>query len=400
MHLVIFEDARWIHFAPASLSRPVFSLLSGSTTLLDKLIRDLNPSRLTLWVRPQLVAFCERHVLPKLRVPTAINTPIDGEPCLLLNAATVSFGAPVHADAFAAASVTSPALAPADAMDNTPRWQESTRLAPAAPIGRAAKYLWDLITWNAESLTADAAGLKHPVGHPTGPYHLVHPEAIHLSPGLKLSPGVVIDAAQGPVILGAAVTIGANAVITGPCCIGDGSTISPLASIRGGTTIGSQCKVGGEVSNTIIMDCSNKAHDGFVGDSYVGQWVNFGAGASTSNLKNTYGPISLRIGDRVIPTGKKFLGSLVGDHSKFAIGTRLMTGSYIGYCCMVAASKLTPTFLPSFTFLTDRGPEQYASDKARETMTSVFARRSRQWEPLDDLLLEVVKEMAASLEAL
>jgi UDP-N-acetylglucosamine diphosphorylase/glucosamine-1-phosphate N-acetyltransferase len=398
MHLVIFEDARWIHFAPASLSRPVFSLLSGSTTLLDKLIRDLNPTRLTLWVRPQLVPFCERHVVPNLSVPTKLNTPLDGEPCLLLNAATVSFGAAVHQNALASASVTSPGLAPADAMDNTSRWRE---LAPTAPIGRVANYLWDLITWNAESLIADAARLQRAADQlPTGPYHLVHPEAIHSSPGVKLSPGVVLDAANGPVILGTGVTIGANAVITGPCCIGDGSTISPLASIRAGTTIGRQCKVGGEVSNTIIMDCSNKAHDGFVGDSYVGQWVNFGAGASTSNLKNTYGPISLRIGDRVIQTGKKFLGSLVGDHSKFAIGTRLMTGSYIGYCCMVAASKLTPTFLPSFTFLTDRGPEQYASDKARETMTSVFARRSRQWEPLDDLLLEVVKEMAVSLEAL
>ena len=157
-------------------------------------------------------------------------------------------------------------------------------------------------------------------------------------------------------------------MIQGPCFVGWHSTVMPLALIRGGTSIGPQCKVGGEVSNAIILGSSNKSHEGFLGDSYLGEWVNLGAGTTTSNLKNTYGEVSIKIGTREIPSGHNFLGSLIGDHTKTAIHTRLMTGTYVGYCCMLAANGSSPRFVPSFSFCTERGIEPYRAEKAAEVM--------------------------------
>ena len=408
MHVVIFEDLRWTGLAPAALSRPVFCLASGMGTLLDKQVRAMKPSRLTLWVRPELVNFCRRHVLPTLKIPVEINVPLDDQPALLVNGRTLCLGQSeiprepamaVDGHDLNAAYTVSPGLSPQDLMDRTAKATKLLDLPRMQSLGRVASYLWDLIAWNEESLRHDAAAVA-PRGQtkPAGPYHLVNDQAVSLGQNVTLSPGCVLDASGGPVVIADGAAIGANAVVIGPCSIGPGTQISHLALIRGGTSLGARCKIGGEVSNTLFMDCSNKAHDGYVGDSYIGQWVNFGAGAATSNLKNTYGPISVRLGKQPIPTGRRFLGSLVGDHTKFAISTRLMTGSYIGYCCMIAAGGLTPTHVPSFTFLTDQGSRNYERDKAKEMMTSVFKRRQREWEAGDDEMMEYAAKGAAEVE--
>jgi hypothetical protein len=146
------------------------------------------------------------------------------------------------------------------------------------------------------------------------------------------------------------------------------------------------------------MGHSNKAHYGFLGHSYVGKWVNFGAGASTSNMKNTYGEVSIHIGTRMVPTGRQFFGSLIGDHVKLAIGTRLMTGSYVGFSAMLAGSGLPPPFIPSFTFWTDKGPEPYRLDKAVHVMKAAYARRDLQWTEADDHILAHVRAASAEIE--
>lgn len=404
MHLVIFEDSGWTNFAPASLSRPVFCLASGTSTLLEKQIRALAPSRLTLWVRPELVNYCRRHVVPKLGVSAEINTPLGDQPALLLAGRTLILGKPeilrersaiVDNNELSAAHTTAAGLSPHDAMGRTDAWTTLFNLPRAQPLGRVASYLWDLITWNVESLIDDGTHLTHRPPKPAGPYHIINDGGVHLGQDVKISPGCVFDATSGPVIIGDSAILGANAVFLGPCSVGAGTQVTPLTLIRAGTTLGSRCKIGGEVSNTLFMNCSNKPHEGFVGDSYIGEWANLGAGTTTSNLKNTYGQVHLRRGKQTLPTGKQFLGSLIGDHSKFAIDTRLMTGSYIGYCCMVASSRLTPSYLPSFTFLTDKGAERYERTKAQEVMTTVMKRRHREWEAGDTELLDYVARLTA-----
>jgi UDP-N-acetylglucosamine diphosphorylase/glucosamine-1-phosphate N-acetyltransferase len=408
MHVVIFEGNRWPSFAPLSLSRPVFMLRCGLSTLLDQQIRRLAPTRLTLWVRPTLADYCRRHVIPNLNVPTAVNEPLDDEPALLCSGRSIHLQDYQHptepcvvldeGHIVRHALVHAPGLSNEDCLRRTPGWLRLIDLPSAPQQSRLPQYIWDLTAWNSEAIVADARDLLDEAGdHPAGPYHLVKDEDVHLA-SVNIHPGVVLDASGGPVVIDAGATIGANSVLQGPCHIGAGATITALTSIRPGVSIGPNCKIGGEVSSSIILGNSNKAHFGYVGDSYIGEWVNLGAGTTTSNLKNTYGPITMRIGERHIKTERRFLGSMIGDHTKTAIGTRLMTGSYIGYCCMLAGSELPPKYLPSFSFWTDEGREHYRMEKAREVMAHVFSRRGRTWTEEDQAMLEYAAATAADVE--
>src|SRR5450432_643314 len=202
-------------------------------------------------------------------------------------------------------------LGPADALDRSSRWMSIFELPQTMAQGRYVQRLWDLISWNEEALIADFVRWRGCTDPPTeGPWHLINPENICLAKGAKLSPGCVLDGSKGPIVLDVGASIGANAVVQGPCYVGQYATIHPLALIRPGTTIGAMCKIGGEVSNTIFSAFSNKAHDGFVGDSFIGSWVNLGAGTTTSNLKNTYGEVSIQIGETEQKTGRQMLGSI------------------------------------------------------------------------------------------
>ena len=414
MHVVIFEGGRWHTFAPLSLSRPVFMLKTGMGTLLDKQVRHLRPTRLTLWVRPELEPFVRERVVPKLDVPTTVNQPLDDEPALLVSGRTVHFaqyeyppgegvctdGAGTHVRT---AFVRMPGLSANDAATRSPRWLKILELPHMMNQSRLVETLWDLISWNEESLVEDALRFRETAatkGKPAGPYHLINDENVFLGEGARLGPGVVLDASKGPVVIDRQATVGANSVLNGPCYVGPFAVVRSLTLIREGTSIGIASRVGGEVSNSIILGYSNKAHDGYLGDSYVGKWVNLGAGTTTSNLKNTYGEITMNMGKgkEKVPTGRRRLGALIGDHTKTAILTRLMTGTYVGFCSMIADSGSPPRFVPSYTFWTERGPEPYRLDKAIEVTQRVFGRRDRGWTEADERIMRYVAQAAPQVE--
>lgn len=406
MHVVLFEDASWWKMAPVSLTHAVFELTCGAGRLIDKQIRHLQPTRLTLWVRPELVQHVHDYVLPTLPIPAEINQPLDDQPTVLMNARTLLLGRyePSAAQVVVMdddgsvrnATVTSPGLGYDDALSNTARWQGLGSLPRDMPQGRLPTYLWEVIAWNEEAIIADFVGLPQCGDKPpTGPIHVIEPSQLCLGNDAKLGAGAVLDASGGPIIIGDGAAIGPNSFIQGPCWIGPRSTISPLSQIRSCTSIGPSCKIGGEVARAIVQANSNKAHDGFLGDSYVGEWVNLGAGTATSNLKNTYGQVSMKMGQNAVASGRQFLGSLIGSHSKTAIGTRLMTGSYIGAFCSIATASLPPTHLPSFTFLTDRGPEPFKLEKAMEIARAVNARRGKSLTAADESLFSAAQSWAA-----
>lgn len=202
-----------------------------------------------------------------------------------------------------------------------------------------------------------------------------HPVEIHRS--ASIFPGVVIDAAHGPVVIDQGATIRPNAVLCGPCYVGENSTIAEHALIKAHTVIGPSSKVGGEVGGTIFQGFSNKVHDGHLGDSWVGEWVNFGAGTTNSNLLNTYGDVVMKSradGPRE-RTGLTFLGAIVGDHVKFAIKTRILTGSVFGTGAMIATTAPPPTTVPPFAWLTDEGERSYRVEKFLDVARRVMARR-------------------------
>ena len=204
-------------------------------------------------------------------------------------------------------------------------------------------------------------------------------EPVEVHASAMLGPNVVFDATRGPIIVHERAVIRPGAVLCGPCSIGPESVIMDHAVIKPGTAIGPVCKVGGEVGATIFQGYANKAHEGHLGDSWVGKWVNLGAGTTNSNLLNTYGEVTMRLdakGSRM-RTGRKFMGAIIGDHVKTAIGTRLMTGTVLGTGSMIAATTPPPDLVEPFTWLTDAGMGRYRLSKFIEVMKAVMARREK-----------------------
>jgi UDP-N-acetylglucosamine diphosphorylase/glucosamine-1-phosphate N-acetyltransferase len=412
MHVVIFEGSQWATFAPLCLNRPTFMLSTGMSTLLDKQIRYLGATRLTFWVRPELVDFCKTRVIPHLKIPTRVNEPLDEEYALLVSGRSVHFRKfePLASEC---AVVDEPGLIREcyvkragmnvdDVMHRSPKWLDLLNLPRTEAQSRMAESLADLISWNEESLIEDGLQLLKGVRRPViaGPFNTRNDDDIWIGDEVEIEPGVYLDASQGPVVLAQGAKIGANSVIMGPCYIGPYCQIRALSIVRDATTIGRLCKIGGEVVNTIMLGHSNKGHDGFLGHSYIGKWVNLGAGTTTANLKSTYGEVAIQYAEREVPTGRQFFGSVIGDHVKTSINTRLMPGTYIGFCSALLGSNVPPRFIPSFSFWTDKGIAPYDIDKAKTVMKQVYARRDLRWTDGDDRMVAQVLNTAPQVEKL
>jgi UDP-N-acetylglucosamine diphosphorylase/glucosamine-1-phosphate N-acetyltransferase len=191
----------------------------------------------------------------------------------------------------------------------------------------------------------------------------------------------VLNAEDGPIVIGDNVEIQEGAVVRGPVYIGDGAVINMGAKIRPDTTIGPLCKVGGELSNVVFFGHSNKAHDGFLGNSVIAEWCNLGADTNTSNLKNNYQPVSIySYAERgMVNTGQIFCGLLMGDHCKTGINSMFNTGTVMGVAVNVYDSSFPPKFIPSFSWGTGHGGfETYKFEKFLETERLVMARRKKE----------------------
>lgn len=197
-------------------------------------------------------------------------------------------------------------------------------------------------------------------------------------PTAKVGPATIFDCDQGPIVLDHHATVRPGATLIGPCYVGPHSTVLERATIRPGTAIGPWCKVNGEVGGTIFQGYSNKAHDGYLGDSWLGEWVNLGAGTTNSNLLNTYGEVPIKpTPDRGYErSGETFLGAIIGDHVKTAICTRIMTGTVIHVGSMIATTAPASGCVAPFSWCTDAGVKPYRADKFLEVAHAAMARRN------------------------
>jgi len=214
---------------------------------------------------------------------------------------------------------------------------------------------------------------------------------VHLGERALVQPGCVLDASDGPIIIAAGATVKYSQlqgpVFVGPGCVVDGARLRP------GTSLGPHCKVGGEVSASIFQSRANKAHEGFMGQSWIGRWVNFGALATTSNLKNTYGTIRYqRALDEVVETGQQYLGALVGDHTKIGIGQMITTGANIGVGCNIFGGGVTPKYIPSFSWGGAGGWQEHRLDACLKTVQATLARRHARLRPQSEEVLRHVFE--------
>jgi len=182
---------------------------------------------------------------------------------------------------------------------------------------------------------------------------------------------------DGPVYIGKEAEVMEGCLIRGPFAMGEHSTLKMGAKIYGGTTIGPHCKVGGEVNNSVFFGYSNKAHDGFLGNSVIGEWVNIGADSNNSNLKNNYAPVKMwNYGKkRFVNTGLTFAGLIMGDHSKCSINTMFNTGTVCGVSCNLYGAGFHRNFIPSFTWGSPAGYSRFDFNKAFEVAEIMMKRR-------------------------
>ena len=242
------------------------------------------------------------------------------------------------------------------------------------------RFLWDLLSLNVQEIEKDILLFSYKNLN-TELYQskifVSSPERIFVSPTAKIEAGSNLIADNGPIFIGDNAIIESGSIIKGPVAICHDSVTKMGCRIYDGTTVGPVCKIGGEVSHTIFHSYSNKAHDGFVGNSIFGQWCNMGADSNTSNLNNNYSTVKLADWNsgELIETGYQFLGSILGDHSKTAINTMLNTGTVCGVSTNIFMSSFPPKRIPSFTWLGDTGPKEYRLDKALEAMQAMMKRR-------------------------
>ncbi len=226
----------------------------------------------------------------------------------------------------------------------------------------------DMIKNNSRAIELDSAAA---LGNPN--YASVEKNII-IDKTARVREFVSINAETGPVIIGGGAVIRPFSIIDGPAFIGRNSLVDS-ARIRGGTTIKDVCRIGGEVECSIVESYSNKHHEGFLGHSYVGEWVNIGALATTSDLKNNYGIIRINNGSGVINTGMNKLGSIIGDYSKIGIGIMLNTGSVVSEGCNLFQEGLKiPSFLPPFSW--GLSGKKYRIDRFIEDTEKVMERRN------------------------
>jgi len=204
-----------------------------------------------------------------------------------------------------------------------------------------------------------------------------------------------LNASDGPIYIGKNAVVMEGAKIRGPFALCGHSTVKMDAKIYGGTTIGPFCKVGGEISNSVIFGYSNKGHDGFLGNSVLGEWCNLGADTNVSNLKNTYQPVKLwsYVSDHFENTGEQFCGLMMGDHSKTGINTMFNTGTVVGVYANIFGDGYQRNFIPSFSWGGKQGLTHYNLQKAFDVAEAVFVRRNKVFDETEKKVLTRIYEM-------
>lgn len=402
--VIVYEDAGFVNLLPLVYWRPVFDLRLGFDTLLEKIRRAWPHATIQLFVRDYLVEIAAETHGPIVNLPAAGETLflngrlLAGQPIDVPLNTVVQVGEQIVAvrlDAERASRMTPAAFL--DPQLLSALLQGLPRKPLETPEVRLLNYPWDFVHANAGELLRQFRtqfGKGGVEGHIYQGAYLLNRDAIHVGPGSKVLPCVVLDAEQGPIYIGSNVRICPHVSVQGPCYIGDDSLIQSGASIREATTIGPVCKVGGEVEASIIHSYSNKQHDGFLGHSYLGQWINIAADSINSDLKNTYGKVRVPINGIEIDSGEMFVGLTVGDHSKCGINSSFATGSVVGFSANLFMSAHIPKFVPSFAWYTDNCREYYDAQRGLDVARRVMARRKVTMTPAQQKLYLRVLDLA------
>lgn len=411
MRLIIFDldGPQRKHFWPISLSRPIWELRSGITTLAQKLIAKAGAEDVAYFLPEYLAPVWKRRTEARINDPSAL---LDDD-LLVVNARLkpqyldeIDLRGPSRVGRADHGEIMYVWLRVADQLMVDPTsfdtFISSARTnVPSTLIDPPVwEYAWDLVLANPQNLIDDfkALGRRGIEGTVEQPNAIRgNKNDIFIARGAAVHPMVVIDAEHGPVYLDEDVEVHPFTRIEGPCFVGKGSILLG-AKCREGNLIGPMCRVGGEVEESIIQGFSNKYHDGFLGHAYVGEWVNLGALTTNSDLKNDYGNVEVMLDGRTpIDTGSVKVGALIGDHTKTSVGTLLNSGAYVGAMSLIMATgKPLPKHIPDFAWLIDGiVTKGFGKNKLYETAKVAMSRRKRMWTHAEQALWDAVFEMTA-----
>ncbi len=395
MNILLFEDDRVGQLAPITLGRPAYAVTCGSFRLIV-VARELGPLR--RFVRPHLRGV-EEAAAPD---ETLREGTLDGR-TLVVNSRLVpslaalaklreliSTGqeAVVESGSSLAAAVVKrpielPRFGDGTALPNVIRKFDLPTIEADLPL---LEYPHDIIRFHLATLRGNLehrlrAGLREVR------------DGVYVGESVSFGEHLVTDTRSGPIVIDDGASLGPFCYLTGPVYVGPGARLNEHAALKDGVALGERAKVGGEVEASIIERFSNKQHHGFLGHSYIGSWVNLGAGTSNSDLKNTYGAVNMEYAGRKVPTGMQFVGCFIGDYSKTAVNTSIFTGKTIGACSMVYGFVTTnvPSFTNyarSFSQVTESPVEVAISAQSR-----MFSRRGITQRPWDEQLLRDMYEL-------
>jgi UDP-N-acetylglucosamine diphosphorylase / glucose-1-phosphate thymidylyltransferase / UDP-N-acetylgalactosamine diphosphorylase / glucosamine-1-phosphate N-acetyltransferase / galactosamine-1-phosphate N-acetyltransferase len=350
--LYFYDDARARHFEPFSLTRPGSELRAGASLLRSRWEQITGLKSAGFISSPHLSHFDEGDA--PAAVPQGGEIPagsvIVNTRCILPLDSKIDRVDLLMCEGAACAVKLARDLPVSQFTDgNTDLGAIQTSLGGRKVKGRWINEVWDLIATLVEQLSEDiplrAKPLTKLASHSA---EMVGSNPIFVEDGAQIGPHVVLDATAGPILIRSGAVIAPFTWLVGPISVGRDSQI--LGDRVAASAIGDNCKIRGELSNSIVIGHSNKGHAGFVGHSYLGRWVNLGAMTTTSNLKNTYGTVQLWTPSGIRSTGQQFLGTLFGDHAKTGIGTMLGTGTVIGAGANVFGSNAPPKVVPPFAW--------------------------------------------------
>lgn len=368
MLIAVFEDKLAPNFHPLSLTRPVYALRCGPSLLYEKILKTFPSARIAFFMRNYLSkAFSAK--IPRRQRPLSINdlnVLETEEDTLVLNGRWIFDSRLLHVGeeviavkddsivyAYLKRRTVSKFLEKSGSLLEFLEYVKSELSPLRLNDARLIAYPWDLIESNSREINSEFEEFKRGkvknLSKLDGVYHVGEKDRILIAESAKIYPCVVLDSSEGPIIIDEEAKIMPGSFIKGPCYIGKKTWI--IGGKIEGSTIGPVCRVGGEVDESIIHGFSNKYHEGFLGHSYVGEWVNLGALSTTSDLKNNYTSVEVPIGGKLIDSGKLKIGAFIGDHTKTGIGSLFTTGAVVGVMCnLVTAGAPYPKYVPSFTW--------------------------------------------------
>lgn len=370
----LHDDGKHLRFAPLTLTRPVGELRMGILT---------NSERWKFHVPDAVITFETEEYLSKLFPYSsgAINVNAAMIPTKEVVAAVLQLRgneALIKDDKWIARSGTGEVL---------------IEFAGEMPLFLSQR--WDLFQMNGAVLQSDFELITHArstVQLSSTNTIIGNPNWVFLEAGAGVEASV-LNTTNGPIYIGKNAEVMEGSLVRGPFAMGEGSTLKLGAKVYGPTTLGPHCKVGGEVNNVIFQGYSNKGHDGFLGNSLIGEWCNLGADTNTSNLKNNYGNVKTYSFEtkKMESTSLQFMGLTMGDHSKCGINTMFNTATVVGVCANVFGADFTNKYVPSFQW--GREGATYDFDKAIEGVNNMMTRRGRS---LSDEETAVLKYIADS----